>query len=505
MQPKWPFNSGTALALATFVFTNTVGALPAGILSCLQGTISHTNSSLTTPTSSAYDIQRLVYDRNFDYKPTAIYYPANIDDAAAAIRCAAELSIPVAPRSGGHSFEAYSVGGWDGSLVVDLANFQHFFIDHATGIATIGAGTRLGSLYARLWGAGEYYTSSGICPTVGIGGIALGGGIGMASRKYGMTTHNVVGMKMIDAKGNILQVDAETNSDLFWALRGAGGGSFGLVTEFQIRAYKAPPIVTTFVLTYPGSKYREAIQAYGTWGSQALDDFYMGMIVMPESILLFASFLGPKEQIQDHFSSFLQMLGEPTAKTVDEGSWYKAATLAARSLAPENPDMPGYRYHRGRSLVYRKPLSDTELDVIHKYMHVLPKPQSANDTHMIFELWGGKIDRPDHPSVFDHHRGVLYSIQSSILWNVPSGRPGVNCAECLEWSSAFAREMQVAYSSGPKLEAYQNYMERDLPDALHAYYGDHLQRLMAIKQRVDPDDVFKFPQSIPLPYTGLNT
>ncbi|KAF9974072.1 hypothetical protein BGZ73_002661, partial [Actinomortierella ambigua] len=442
---------------------------------------------------------RFVYDRNFDFKPTAIYYPANVDDAAAAIRCAAEFNIPVAPRSGGHSFEAYSVGGRDGSLVIDLANFQHFSFDHTKDIATIGAGTRLGPMLDRLWKAGEYLTSSGSCANVGIGGLALGGGVGMASRKYGMTTHNIVGMKMIDAKGNILQVDAETNSDLFWALRGAGGGSFGLVTEFQIQAYKAPPIVSTFTWTYPVSKYREAIQAYGTWGSTVSEEAYAVLVLQDNKVFLGASFLGPKEQAIHHFSPFLNKMGKPTEEIFREGTWYEAATVAARGMVLADPDLSVHRYHRGRSLVYRKPLSEAEMDVIHKYLHVHPMPRVDKEKYVVFELWGGKIDRPDHPSVFDYHRGVIHSIQFGISWNVSNDQPGVNCAECLEWSAAFAREMQAVYSSGPKLEAYQNYMEHDLPDALHAYYGDHLQRLMTIKQRVDPEDVFKFPQSIPLP------
>ncbi|KAG0222271.1 hypothetical protein BGW42_006746 [Actinomortierella wolfii] len=438
-----------------------VAALPVGMFDCLQSIQNTGNSTLITPSSPTYDTQRLGYDRNFDFRPIAIYYPATNADAAAAIQCAAAFNIPVAPRSGGHSYEGYSVGGKDGSLVIDLAYLQQFSLDPVTGIATVGGGTRLGPLYSRLWDVGQYLISSGVCPSVGIGGIALGGGIGFGARKYGMTTQNVVGMTMIDAKGDILKVSKSSNHDLFWALRGAGGGSFGLVTEFQIQAYKAPPNVVVFYLIYNWQRYREAIHSFASWGKTVTDDLYI---------------------------------------SISEGSWHQAAVLGAFNVSLDKPDLTVKRFHRGRSLVYRKPMSTEELDIINNYLHTTPMPKGANERYITFEQWGGKINRPNaSPAVFDYHRGVIFSVQSGVIWDAPNDEPGHECAECLQWSTDFAREMQRAYSSSTVLEAYQNYMERDLPDALHAYYGDNLPRLMTIKKRVDPKNVFSFPQSIPLP------
>ncbi|KAG0222273.1 hypothetical protein BGW42_006748, partial [Actinomortierella wolfii] len=155
---------------------------PANFLNCLQNICGDPNSHLVTPSSSIYDTDRVGFNINFNYKPIAIYHPATEHDAAAAIRCAAANNVAIAPRSGGHSFEGYGQGGKDGSLVIDLNQFQQFSIDKQTHVATVGAGTRLGPLYSRLWEAGEYLVPAGTCPSVGIGGHALGGGIGMVSR-----------------------------------------------------------------------------------------------------------------------------------------------------------------------------------------------------------------------------------------------------------------------------------------------------------------------------------
>ncbi|KAG0313601.1 hypothetical protein BG000_005823, partial [Podila horticola] len=233
--------------LAYIRYISLTETLPASLIDCLQSIKGNNKSYLSTPLSPTYNKERILYNKIFVHNPSAIFHPASEVDAAAAVVCAVSHNVSIVPRSGGHSFEGYS-GGGKGSLVIDLDLFQQFSIDHDTGIATVGGGNRLGSLYTKLWSAGEYLVPAGTCPGVGIGGHALGGGVGVAGRKYGMLSDNIVGMTMIAANGDIWEVNATSRPDLFWALRGAGGGSFGLVTEFRIQAYKAPPTVTTVVV-----------------------------------------------------------------------------------------------------------------------------------------------------------------------------------------------------------------------------------------------------------------
>ncbi|KAG0222653.1 hypothetical protein BGW42_006407 [Actinomortierella wolfii] len=486
--------------IASTLFASLAQAIPVGLIPCLYNIKSRSVSSLITPASDLYDVNRLGFNHYFNYKPSAIFYPASEAEAAAAILCAVANNVSVVPRSGGHSYEGYSQGGQDGSLVIDLSQFQQFSLNPQTDVATVGAGTRLGHMYIRLWEAGEYLVPAGNCPSVGVGGHSLGGGFGVVSRKYGMLTHNIVGLSMVAANGTIFRVNAATNPDLFWALRGAGGGSFGLVTEFHIQAYKAPAIITTAVITFQPSLARVAMKAFATWGRTATEDLVAIMYIDQKTIRIEITVLGTQALMKTAIEPLLHVMSVPSDMKIQEGTWLQAArqwgdsggtTLESSSLKHRA------LYHRGRSLLYRQPLSEEEMDIVEKYLNNPPKESIS--AYLIFDLWGGKIDRPNIPSAFDNHKGVLFSIQSDIFWNAPDKSPGYSSQECQQWSAEFAKEMQKAYSSGSSIEAYQNYIERDLPNAFSAYYGDNFLRLQQIKKDVDPYNVFKFPQSIPLP------
>lgn len=467
------------------------------MITCLTQVKGSSKSVLTTPSSNDYNTDRLGFNLRFDYKPVAIFHPSSEDQAAGAIQCAAIHNVSVAPRSGGHSYEGYSMGGKDGALIIDLNLFQNISVDTITGIATIAAGVRLGDLYARIWEAGQYLISAGTCLSVGIGGIALGGGLGMVSRKYGVFSDSIVSMTMIDACGNVQEINATSNTDLFWAMRGAGAGSFGLVTEFKIQAYKPPNKVTTISVKYPLETYQSVIEAYGAWGSSATHDVMASMILNQNSIHINVNYLGLKEQAQATIDELLKNIkGEPTHINMVEGTWPQAATKWGGSKL-NSTFWEGNRYARSSSLLYETSLSINEMDIIYKYLN--NSPNNGTVARILIDIWGGMIDLPSSPSVFDSHRGTLYSIQFFISWSEPSDTPGLVCPECLKWSKNFDKEMQAAYGSGRRLQAYQNYIERDLPNWLQAYYGDNTHQLQQIKKRVDPHNVFTFPQAIPLP------
>ncbi|KAG0048714.1 hypothetical protein BGZ83_006378 [Gryganskiella cystojenkinii] len=471
---------------------------PTDLIACLLYIKGISNSVLSTPTSEAYNSDRLGFSLRFNYKPAAIFHPSSEDDTAAIIQCAAIHNVTITPRSGGHSYEGYSMGGKDGALVIDLNLFQKITVDASTRIATVGAGVRLGDLYTRLWDMGQYLIPGGTCPTVGIGGHALGGGIGMVGRKYGPLSDNIVSITMIDANSNVWEANATSNSDLFWALRGAGAGSFGLVTEFKIQAYQAPGKVTTLSIAYPLGTYRSAIEAFGSWGRSATDDIMAVMILSPSSIHINANFLGSKEQARTTIGPLLnQIPSKPTYIDMAEGTWLRAATKWGSGTLNSTAGKGG-RYFQGRSLLYRTPLSTDEMDIIHKYLS--HSPNNSTTTRVIIDIWGGRIDQPSSPSsAFDNHRGVLYGIQFFIAWSDPSGTPGSFCLECLEWTTNITKEMKAAYRSDYHLEAYQNYIEHDFPNWLQAYYGDNILRLQKIKKKFDPHNRFTFPQAIPLP------
>ncbi|KAG0229210.1 hypothetical protein BGW41_003150 [Actinomortierella wolfii] len=486
-------------ALLTLTITPSK-AIPTGLISCLQNIrTSRSNAYLTLPSSSTYQTERYGFNLIFDFYPTAIYHPATDSDVAAAIQCATAFNVSIAPRSGGHSFEGYCGGGRNGSLVIDLSNFQQFSLDESTGIATVGAGTRLGPLYTRVWNAGGYLIPAGICPSVGVGGHALGGGVGMLARKYGLLTHNIVSVTFVDAQGGIhSNVDASSDPDLFWALRGAGGGNFGIVTEFRFRVYKAPPTVTSFVYQFPLAQFPTIIDAFMDFAKTATEDLTALMFPSPVGIDLKVAFLGPKNAALEATAPLIANVGSPpTNVSVDEASWIDTITTWVRLLDGTLEDYvaSNNRYSRGRSLMYRKPLSDKEKDIVVQYMSNPPKGSSA--TYMIVDMLGGRLEHTEPPAVYDHHRGAWITLVPFAEWGTPDSPPGLTCPDCLVWSKNFAKELHDAYTSGP-LEAYQNMIELELP--LSAYYGEeNLPRLQQIKKKIDPANLFSFPQSIPLP------
>ncbi|KAF9974117.1 hypothetical protein BGZ73_002615 [Actinomortierella ambigua] len=421
-------------------------------------------------------------------------------------------NVTIAPRSGGHSFAGYSIGAEDGVLVIDLDQFQQFSFDHVSEIATIGAGWRLGPMYLKLMDAGNYLVTAGTCPSVGVGGHALGGGLGAVSRKYGMLSQTIVGMTMVDGQGRVRNVDAESDPDLFWALRGAGGGSFGIVTEFRIKAYKAPAVVATLYAKYPGKQHRKLIDAFGRWSKVTPEDMNPQLFVQKNTADLMVTYLGPRKEAELVLEEFYKLAGRPDDEDWQEGSWHDAATRWAlfEGGSLSKPFTPDVYFFAAHSLVYRQPMSENEMAILEKYILNTPRLDgSLSDDgalpvvgYALFEAWGGKIDQPVSPSVFDYHQGALYSVQYAYEWYSPDKPPRVGehrCSGCVEASARFGRDMQAAFSSGP-LEAYQNYIEPEIPDALAAYYGAaNLPRLKQIKKMVDPNNLFTFPHAIPLP------
>ncbi|KAF0494352.1 FAD-binding domain-containing protein [Gigaspora margarita] len=193
----------------------------------------------------------LIIDQNIrvNYTPTVLVYAIDNKDVQKAVKCVVELKRDIVPRSGGHSYEKYGLSGRDNVFVLDLTFVNSITINSEMKTAKIGAGNRLGNVYNQLNQAG-FLIPAGLCPSVGIGGHALGGGFGYYSRKYGLACNNIISMEVVDGKGNILHVDSNTNSDLYFALKGAGGGSYGIVTYFVFRIHPTPPQVTYMELAF---------------------------------------------------------------------------------------------------------------------------------------------------------------------------------------------------------------------------------------------------------------
>ncbi|GAA3228661.1 hypothetical protein GCM10020256_41050 [Streptomyces thermocoprophilus] len=220
------------------------------------------DGTLVRPGDAEWKTARQLYNTRFDsLKPAAVAYVRHADDIRTALAYARAHRVGVAIRNGGHSYAGWSSG--DDRLIVDVSALSTV---RASGTsAVVGAGAKLIDVYRALAAKGTTIPA-GSCPTVGVSGLTLGGGHGVVSRAYGLTCDSLTAASIVTADGRQLTVDAKNHQDLFWALRGAGNGNFGVVTELHFRTHPAPQAVTAY-LSWPWAKAAAVLKAWQEWGA----------------------------------------------------------------------------------------------------------------------------------------------------------------------------------------------------------------------------------------------
>ncbi|HWD83037.1 MAG TPA: FAD-binding oxidoreductase, partial [Kribbella sp.] len=242
---------------------------------------------LIGPDHASYDVLRRPALPQYDHiRPQAVALCTTPEDVAEALAYARSQGLQVVPRGGGHCFAGRSSTT---GVQLDLSPMSSVSVQDAR--ATIGAGARLASVYRELH---EYGLTlpAGCGPTVGIVGLTLGGGLGLLGRKYGLTCDRLVGATVVLADGNVVECDAERAADLFWALRGAGGGQFGVVTSLVYDAVPSPT-ATRFRVTWPRSRAADVIDAWQTWAPDAPDGITASLSVTADGVEVFGAALVP--------------------------------------------------------------------------------------------------------------------------------------------------------------------------------------------------------------------
>ena len=285
-QRRWggagaPRTRATSSSTSSTGVTTTTGPPPvAADWARLASTLS---GRLVLPTNPDYARARLLYDPRFDgLAPQAVAYCASATDVQHCLAFARAHGVRPVPRCGGHSYAGYSSG--DG-LVLDVTAMQGVTVTPAAGgaaagsgptdagaLAAVGAGTRLVDLYSQLSTSGVL-VPAGSCPSVGIAGLALGGGIGVLARQYGLTCDALEAVQIVIADGRVLDCDAQSHADLYWACRGGGGGNFGVVTSFTFRAAPIPELAL-FTVDWPWAAAADVLGAWMAWQHQAPDELW---------------------------------------------------------------------------------------------------------------------------------------------------------------------------------------------------------------------------------------
>lgn len=428
---------------------------------------------LFRPGDPGYDDVRLGFFTLYDHRlPDGVAVCANEDDVRRCVDFAARHRVPIAARSGGHSYPGYSTV--DKGLVVDLSRLNTIEILPG-GRAAIGAGALLGRVYETLAAAGRALPA-GSCPAVGIAGLTLGGGIGVLGRKYGLTCDSVESVRFVGADGTLHLVSAETAPDLLWALRGGGGGNFGIVTSFTFRTAAARTL-TNFGLTFPPAVLADLVAAWQEWQPAMPDELWSGMGLGPAAVNCGGCFVGRAAQLNPLLDDLVRRVGtQPLTRDVTE-----QGNLATMRAFAEETRFPAAVAQRAAYVSTSRMLT-----------HPVPDPDALasllnSDPHLysIVDAYGGAIARvPSSESCFPH-RSALGSIQVT---------RGLNGGE------AYARQVigRVRDELGREYgqAGYINYIDPEMPHWAKAYYGDSLPRLRRVARKYDPDGLFAFAQGL---------
>jgi FAD/FMN-containing dehydrogenase len=457
---------------------------------------------LVRPTSSSYAGAKLVYDLRFDAAtPTAIAYCASPTDVQRTIDFARRHAITPTPRCGGHSYAGYSTGS---GLIIDVTPMNRVLVSRST--ARVDAGTRLIDLYNAVAGAGVL-VPGGSCPTVGIAGLALGGGVGVLGRKYGLTADAIEEVTVVTADARVLRAGPTREPDLYWACRGGGGGNFGVVTSFHLATQPIPPLAL-FTLEFPWAAAGELFEAWTHWIAKAPDDLWSNCLLLSAGVggLVARStgvYVGDTSSLTGFVNGLVAAVGTaPTTNFVGAESYLRAmfveAGCAELTLAQCHLSAPGSAGTLTRSAFAAKsayfaktppPAGIAAITAAVEHFHSeLPELGGG----LAFDGLGGAINAVAADATAFVHRDALCQLQMSGTWGAGSDTSTAAAVE--RWLRRTASSL-APYTNG---EAYQNYIDPTLADWERAYYGSNLPRLRSIRRRYDPDAVFNFAQAIPV-------
>ncbi|MGR8009790.1 FAD-binding oxidoreductase [Streptomyces hypolithicus] len=463
--------------------------------------------SLVRPDDAQYKTARQLYNTRFDsLKPAAVAYVANDADIKECLTFARSHRTPVAIRNGGHSYAGWSSG--TGRLVIDVSKLAGVKANRTA--ATIGAGAKLIDVYQGLSRAGHRTVPAGSCPTVGISGLTLGGGHGVVSRAYGLTCDSLTSATLITAAGKRLRCSATENADLFWALRGAGSGNFGVVTELTFRTHDAPAGVSAF-LSWPWSKAHAVVAAWQEWGPTQPDEIWSSMHLAAgaggalPTVSVSAFSLGAYGELQNAVDRLADKIGAPARSVSLRRRSYQEAMLlyaGCAGLSDAQCHLPGTTPGRApegvlgretyaaRSDFYDRSLPSAGIRALLARAEAFTRisvAQGAGGGSIALTALGGAVNRVDPLATAFVHRRSRMLAQYIGAWR--AGTPGTAQQTWLKNTHGAMRR----YASGA---AYQNYTDPSLTDWRSAYYGAAADRLTELKKRYDPDRLFDFPQAL---------
>jgi hypothetical protein len=436
------------------------------------------------PGDPGYDDERKIWNGSIDRRPSMIARCAGVADVIASVRFAREHGLPVALRSGGHSYPGLSV--CDTGMVIDLAQMKGIRVDPAGGTARAQAGVLLGEMDRETQAFG-LAVPAGIVTHTGLAGLTLGGGIGWLQRKYGLTIDQLLSVDVVTAEGELVRASASENADLFWGVRG-GGGNFGIVTEFEFRLNPVGPMVLAGPLIWGIEDAPEVLRFYRDWIEQVPEELttivtcrrMLPLPTIPKElhgrhvVIVGCCYAGPVEE-GERVLTPLRDFGSPLVDACAPMPF-----LAHQAIL--DPGFPHGWWYYIRSCNLAE-LGEEVVDTLADHGRRIASPVTA---FSIFHLGGAVVRVGDEEAAFTgRDAGHVVNV-------IGITRTGDGFDAEREWARGLWSALQPYHQN-----VYVNFlMDEGEERVRHAYGAEKYDRLRALKRRYDPDNFFSLNQNI---------
>ena len=449
----------------------------------LRGTI---KGSVLVPADPGYEEARQIWNAMINRRPAVIVQCVQAEDVPLVIRFARKNGLELSIRGAGHNIAGNAV--CDNGVMIDFSRMKKVRVDARKRRAYVEPGATLADLDEATQAHG-LATPVGINSTTGIAGLTLGGGFGWLTRKYGMTIDNLVSVDMITAEGKKMRASQNENADLFWAIRG-GGGNFGVVTQFEFQLFPVGPEIVAGLIVFPFDQAKQILTKYRQFVNSAPEELNVWMVLrqapplpfLPKTVhgkevvvlpVFYSGAAAEAEKLIAPLRTFGTALGEHIGAQ-PYVQWQKAFDPLLT---------PGARnYWKSHNFTE---LADGALNSIIEFAGKLPSPQCE----IFIGLIAGAANRIAADAMAYGHRDARFVLNVHGRWD-----EATDDQKCIGWAREFFKA-SAPYASGG---AYINFMTAEEGDRVAAAYGSNYERLVAIKRRYDPENVFHLNQNIKL-------
>ncbi|HYO12423.1 MAG TPA: FAD-binding oxidoreductase [Thermoanaerobaculia bacterium] len=424
--------------------------------------------------------------------PAAIVFPYGIEDIRRTVRFVRDNDVPFTIKGGGHSATGYCLNR--GGLVLDMSTMNLMKLDAERQILRVQTGVTWQDVYNFMQQSGTgLIPVGGGCLSVGIPGFILGGGIGFASRSYGMSIDNLLSLTLVTAEGEVKRLSANStgaDADLFWACRGGGGGNFGIAVEVEVRVHQPnSPTLLGGEIYYSLDRIEEILGFYNEWiltvpDTLAVYGLVGNLSLTPtdsvKAIRFEPVFNGPFEEGLELIQPLLKL--NPISVTLDNVTLIDFENIMGNTTA-----VGGQNAYIRSGTMRAGSLTPEVARILKTSMIASPSPAS-------FALWihaGGKMSEVSSTATAYPHRDAEFVFELKSIWETQE-----ETRRNVEWGYHFVEQLQPSFTG-----AYVNYIDPLLQSWQERYYGENYPRLLRVKEQVDPDRFFRFQQGIGSPFS----